>query len=222
MPSSTEHYFTLALCHPAKRALVAAASERRISAKIVLTEILAAWATAYDAEHLLDRSAPCLARRVGPLPDNRAASLLLQPFVRAAVVSVCRKLGITVTQAASSALGWWYGVAPGRYPNLYGPAIEVLACAFPPTPPRPADLTCAPRPAPKQRVFSKPKEKPKPEPVLEPKNESLEKELSIRRFAPFHDRRETAELLKFEERRRAVEQTASGPAGFSALRGRAK
>lgn len=221
MPSSAEHYYTLALCHPAKRILVAAAAARRVSAKILLTEILAAWATAYGAEHLLDRSTPPLARKIGPLPDNRAASLTLQPFARDAVVFVSRKLGITVTQAASSALAWWYGIAPGRYPNLHGPKIEVLACAFPATPPVPADMTCAPRPLPKPRTSAKPKPVT-PEPVLEPKLETPKREAPPPRFAPFRDRRETDRLLSFEEARRQAEQTASGPGGFAALRGKTK
>lgn len=194
MPVSQEDYFTVGAQHPAMQLLLDDAAKRDTNAKLLVTDALASWVAAHGAGHLLDRTERRKWRPMSPLAAGETATLYLQPVVRVAVATVCRRLGITITQAASCALAWRYGIAPGRYPNRRGEPLEVLECGMPGAEPVVVDLS----PVPKQKPAKMPK------PVV----------AAPRRWG---DRRETPELLAFEAARREVEQTASGPGGFSAL-----
>lgn len=215
MPVSKQDCYTLATQHPAMPALRAFAEEHAKLEKAVITDALRAWIVGHGAGDLIDWSAPRPARCQTPLSLGKTPTLYLQPIVNRGVHTVRARLGLTLTQAVSSALAWRFGVKPGRYPNRRGVSVVILGCGYPPmawdqvdaSPPKPV----LPEPRPvlpetRQTFPNPPPAFPSPPRVLpEPKRPAPR----LRITGPV--RLETPALLAFEAVRRSASEMGHPP-----------
>lgn len=192
----------IGILHPCYAPTWARAAADGCDPKAVFARALDAWLAANG--EMPEAGVTGMTRR--PTPSTPGAEILLHIRSAQAVPfqGICARRDLTESAAAVSALAAWVGVAPGiyeidrtghggrgRWTSRVVIAAPVAALGAASAPPR----IPAPKPKPTVRASRGP--------VVGP------------------TRRETPALLAFEAARREVEQTASGPGGFSALMRRA-
>lgn len=120
----------IAAQHPARPALHAEAKARGISGRLIVAEAIEEWAIAWGGGDLIVRTKPPFQQKVGPLPA-RAVEVRLGVRLRDAARWVCRHLGLSLTQGASCAMAWRFGIPAGTYAIACGRPLVVEAHGIP-------------------------------------------------------------------------------------------